>query len=228
MNSIVWLSEEEAVDFPPVAHALTEPDGLLAAGGDLSPERLISAYEHGIFPWYAEGQPVLWWSPDPRAVLFPHHLHVSRSLRKRMRTADIETQLDRSFEAVIAECSAPRSAGDGTWLTSEMIAAYTRLHDLGFAHSVESWQDGQLVGGLYGVCLGRVFFGESMFSRATDASKIALVRLVDEAKARGIVVIDCQIPSPHLQSLGSRSIPRTEFTTLLLQHCHPYQPGQWA
>ncbi|HEY4645404.1 MAG TPA: leucyl/phenylalanyl-tRNA--protein transferase [Steroidobacteraceae bacterium] len=228
MNSIVWLSDEAGVGFPPVANALTEPDGLLAAGGDLSPQRLITAYERGIFPWYAEGQPVLWWSPDPRAVLFPADLRISRSLRKRMRSAGVETRLDSAFSAVIAACSAPRCAGNGTWLTSEMIAAYARLHELGFAHSVECWREGQLVGGLYGVCLGRVFFGESMFSRETDASKIALVRLVDEAMARGIAVIDCQITSPHLQSLGSRSIPRREFTKLLLEHCHPHNRGSWA
>lgn len=228
MNSLVWLGDDEAIAFPPVAHALTEPDGLLAAGGDLSPARLLTAYEHGIFPWYAEGQPVLWWSPDPRAVLFPGDLRVSKSLRRRMRRGSIETRLDGAFETVIAECAAPRSSGDGTWLTSEMIVAYTRLHELGYAHSVETWRAGQLVGGLYGVCLGQVFFGESMYSRDTDASKIALVRLVDEAQARGIVLIDCQIASPHLQSLGSESIPRAEFVALLAKHCHPPKPGRWA
>jgi len=228
MNSIVWLSDDGAIAFPPVAHALTEPDGLLAAGGDLSPARLLNAYERGIFPWYAEGQPVLWWSPDPRAVLFPRDLHVSRSLRKRMRRRGIETRLDGAFETVITECSAPRSSGDGTWLTSEMIAAYTRLHQLGYAHSVESWRAGQLVGGLYGVCLGQVFFGESMYSRETDGSKIALVRLVDEAQARGIALIDCQIASPHLQSLGSTLIPRAEFVALLSKLCHPHAPGRWT
>jgi len=227
MSSIIWL-DDEAIAFPPVAHALTEPDGLLAAGGDLSPGRLLNAYERGIFPWYAEGQPVLWWSPDPRAVLFPDDLRVSRSLRRRMRRAGIETRLDCAFETVIAECSAPRGSGDGTWLTSEMIVAYTRLHRLGYAHSVESWRDGRLIGGLYGVCLGRVFFGESMYSRETDASKVALVRLIDEARARGIALIDCQIASPHLQSLGSRSIPRAEFVSLLSRHCHPHEPGPWA
>jgi leucyl/phenylalanyl-tRNA--protein transferase len=228
MNSIVWLSDDEATGFPPVASALTEPEGLLAAGGDLSPERLIAAYERGIFPWYAEGQPVLWWSPDPRAVLFPADLRLSRSLRKRMRTSGIETRLDTAFARVIAECAAPRNTGEGTWLSGEMIAAYSRLHELGFAHSVESWLRGRLVGGLYGVRLGRVFFGESMFSRETDASKIALARLVDEAMVRGIVVIDCQIASPHLQSLGSKSISRAEFVALLSRHTCPHQPGRWS
>jgi leucyl/phenylalanyl-tRNA---protein transferase len=228
MTSIAWLSDDDGAAFPPVNRALAEPDGLLAVGGTLSPGRLIKAYEHGVFPWYAEGQPVLWWSPDPRAVLYPAELHVSRSLRRRMRNAGIETRLDTAFDAVIRECSAPRDSGDGTWLTTDMIAAYTELHALGLAHSVESWLGGELVGGLYGVRLGRVFFGESMFSRTPDASKIALVRLIEQAAARGIVLIDCQIASAHLQSLGSRSIPRTEFIALLAQHCRPHQPGSWA
>lgn len=228
MSSIAWLSDDETAGFPPVNRALAEPDGLLAVGGTLSPRRLITAYEHGVFPWYAEGQPVLWWSPDPRAVLYPTELRVSRSLRKRMRNASFETRLDTAFTDVIRECSAPRGAGDGTWLTPDMIAAYTQLHALGLAHSVESWLGGELVGGLYGVRLGRVFFGESMFSRTPDASKIALVRLIDEARARGIVLIDCQIASPHLQSLGSRSIPRAEFIAQLARHCRPHQPGSWG
>jgi leucyl/phenylalanyl-tRNA--protein transferase len=211
--------------FPPVANALAEPDGLLAAGGDLSPERLIAAYERGIFPWYCAGQPVLWWSPDPRAVLFPADLRRSRSLRRRMRNSGIETRLDGAFAEVIAACAEPRDAGDGTWLTEEMIRAYTRLHELGLAHSVESWLDGRLVGGLYGVCLGQVFFGESMFSREADASKIALVRLVDEA-CRGIVVIDCQIASPHETSAAGD--PRSEFTALLSRVPPPLQPGTWS
>ena len=227
MASIAWLSDDDSAAFPPVSRALAEPDGLLAVGGTLSPRRLITAYEHGVFPWYAEGQPVLWWSPDPRAVLFPAELRVSRSLRKRVRNAGVETRLDTAFAAVIAHCAEPRASGEGTWLTADMIAAYRELHALGLAHSVESWSEGVLVGGLYGVRLGRVFFGESMFSRTADASKIALVRLIDEARARGIVVIDCQISSPHLESLGSRSIPRTDFIALLAQHCRPHQAGSW-
>jgi leucyl/phenylalanyl-tRNA--protein transferase len=228
MSSIAWLSDDDDAVFPPVSRALAEPDGLLAVGGTLSPRRLITAYEHGVFPWYAEGQPVLWWCPDPRAVLYPRELRISRSLRKRMRNAGFETRLDTAFPEVIRRCSEPRASGDGTWLTEEMIAAYTQLHALGLAHSVETWLGGELAGGLYGVRLGRVFFGESMFSRSADASKIALVRLIDEARARGIVVIDCQIASPHLQSLGSRSIPRSDFIALLAQHCRPHQPGSWA
>jgi leucyl/phenylalanyl-tRNA---protein transferase len=228
MVSIAWLNDDDSAGFPPVSRALAEPDGLLAVGGTLSPRRLIAAYEQGVFPWYAEGQPVLWWSPDPRAVLFPAELRVSRSLRKRMRNAGFETRLDTAFAAVIEHCAAPRASGEGTWLTADMIAAYTELHALGLAHSVESWRSGELVGGLYGVRLGRVFFGESMFSRTADASKIALVRLIDEARTRGIVMIDCQIASPHLQSLGSRSIPRAEFIALLAQHCRPHQSGSWG
>jgi leucyl/phenylalanyl-tRNA--protein transferase len=227
MASIAWLSDDDGTGFTPVNRALAEPDGLLAVGGTLSPRRLISAYEQGVFPWYAEGQPVLWWSPDPRAVLFPAELRVSRSLRKRRRNAGFETRLDTAFAEVIRRCAEPRPTADGTWLTAEMIDAYSELHRRGLAHSVESWRGAELVGGLYGVRLGRVFFGESMFSRETDASKIALVRLIDEARARGIVVIDCQIASPHLQSLGSRAIARAEFIALLAQHCRPHQPGSW-
>jgi leucyl/phenylalanyl-tRNA--protein transferase len=229
VNSIVWLGGLESPTwFPPVEHALTEPDGLLAAGGDLAPQRLLSAYEQGIFPWYSAGQPILWWCPDPRAVLFPGELHVSRSLRRHLRTSGHETRIDTDFDAVIRGCAAPRSSGAGTWLTDEMIAAYQRLHDLGLAHSIETWHAGRVVGGLYGVALGRVFFGESMFSVETNASKVALVRLVREAQERGIVVIDCQVPNPHVQSLGSRSIPRPEFIALLREHCRPHRPGRWS
>lgn len=228
MNGIVWLGDEEDPTwFPPLERALSEPDGLLAAGGTLTPARLLAAYERGIFPWYSDGQPVLWWSPDPRAVLFPDELHVSRSLRRVLRTDRFVTRLDTCFADVVHGCAAPRPAAPGTWLTPEMIAAYIRLHALGFAHSIETWHGATLVGGLYGVCLGNVFFGESMFSAQTDASKVALVRLIAEARARGIVVIDCQVPNAHLQSLGSRSIPRAEFVHLLQHHCRPHSPGTW-
>ncbi len=228
MNGIVWLGDEgDPTWFPPVSQALDEPDGLLAAGGALTPARLVCAYERGIFPWYSDGQPVLWWSPDPRAVLFPDELRISRSLRKVLRRGKFVTRLDTDFAAVIEGCAAPRPSAPGTWLTAEMIFAYRHLHDLGLAHSIETWQGDRLVGGLYGVCLGRVFFGESMFSAATDASKVALVRLMVEARARGIVVIDCQVPNAHLQSLGSRSIPRTDFVQLLHEHSRPHEPGSW-
>jgi leucyl/phenylalanyl-tRNA---protein transferase len=228
VSPIYWLSREETPWFPPVSEALREPDGLLAAGGDLTPERLIAAYERGIFPWYCTGQPVLWWSPDPRAVLYPDELRISRSLRKRAHNSGVVVRLDSSFDAVIRACAAPRSPDTGTWLTDEMIAAYQRLHALGYAHSVETWLDEELVGGLYGVCLGRIFFGESMFSRKTDASKIALMHLVEECRRRGIVLVDCQIVSEHLNRLGSRAISREAFLVTLKQHAQPHQPTRWV
>lgn len=229
MKGIVWLGDEEDPTwFPPVTGALSEPDGLLAAGGDLTPARVLAAYERGIFPWYSEGQPVLWWSPDPRAVLFPDELRISRSLRRTLRQAPFVTRLDSAFDTVIQGCAAPRASGTGTWLTAEMMGAYRRLHALGFAHSVETWHADRLVGGLYGVCLGHVFFGESMFSVETDASKVALVRLIAEARTRGIELIDCQVPNPHLQSLGSRAIAREDFLHLLARYAQPHEPGTWC
>jgi len=228
LSGIVWLDDtQDPTWFPPVEHALAEPDGLLAAGGQLSVERLLAAYEAGIFPWYGDGQPVLWWSPDPRAVLFPEELRVSRSLRKVLRQERFSTRLDTAFADVIAACAAPRARSPGTWLTDAMRIAYTRLHELGYAHSIETWERDELVGGVYGVCLGRVFFGESMFSRVSNASKVALVRLQAEALRRGIVVIDCQVPNPHLASLGSRGIARAEFSALLARYAHPHGPGTW-
>ena len=210
---IPWLRGN--APFPPVEKALKSPNGLLCAGGDLSPERIIAAYSRGIFPWFSEGDPILWWSPDPRMVLFPDELKVSRSLRKSVERGAYETRVDTAFREVIAQCAAPREGQAGTWIVPEMVAAYTVLHDRGFAHSVESWQDGELVGGLYGISLGRVFFGESMFSRAPDASKVALVRLVERLRAHGCDLIDCQQATPHLASLGAREIPRAEFARLV-------------
>ena len=210
-------------DFPPIEHALDDPNGLLAAGGDLSPRRLLDAYSKGIFPWFDKDQPILWWSPSPRAVLFPDQLHVSKSLRKTLRKKIYQVTLDTAFEQVIRACSEPRSYSDGTWITEEMIEAYIQLHRLGYAHSVESWQDGKLVGGLYGIALGRIFFGESMFSRATDASKVAFVYLVSQLKAWGFQLIDCQVENPHLVSLGSTTIDRTEFKALLKHHVPPIE-----
>jgi leucyl/phenylalanyl-tRNA--protein transferase len=211
---IPWLPRGRAdIAFPPVETALHEPNGLLAAGGDLSPERLLSAYRQGIFPWYSEGQPILWWSPDPRAVLFPERLHISRSLRKALRRSPYAITVDQDFAAVIQGCrEVPRKQGPGTWIVSEMLQAYCRLHDRGHAHSIECWQGGRLVGGLYGVALGQVFFGESMFSLAPDASKIAFVHLARSGKYR---LIDCQQPSEHLSRLGAECIPRREFTRLV-------------
>ncbi len=222
-----WLTRT-SLDFPPLERALREPDGLLAAGGDLSPERLLAAYRHGCFPWFSAGQPILWWSPDPRMVLFPEELHVSRSLRKTLRRGDFTITFDQDFAAVIGACAAPRSYADGTWITPAMQAAYLELHRRGFAHSVEVWQHGQLVGGLYGLALGRLFFGESMFSRVSDASKVAFVSLVEQLRACGFVLIDCQMHTQHLASLGARPIPRREFAACLARHREQSGPTPWA
>lgn len=214
---IPWLKADDP--FPSVDTALREPNGLLAAGADLSVARLTDAYRHGIFPWFSDGQPVLWWSPDPRMVLFPAELKVSRSLRKRLARDDHEVRTDTAFEQVMRACAAPRGADaapgaghTGTWITEEMIEAYCALHAAGHAHSVETWVAGELVGGLYGVALGRMFYGESMFARVTDASKIALVHLVRRLARRNFGLIDCQMATAHLASLGARELPRAEFT----------------
>lgn len=209
MSSIPWLDSDDP--FPPVDQALIEPNGLLAAGADLSPERLLDAYAHGIFPWFNEDDPVLWWSPDPRMVLFPRDLHVSRSLRRTIRSGRFSVTLDRAFDAVMEGCAAPRPQQDGTWITADMVTAYTRLAQLGFAHSVETWEGTELVGGLYGVALGRVFYGESMFSRRTDGSKAALTYLARQLDRWRFAVIDCQMATGHLASLGAREIPRDDF-----------------
>lgn len=197
--------------FPDPALAETEPNGLLAVGGDLSPQRLCNAYRLGIFPWFGPGQPILWWSPDPRLVLFPDDLRVSRSLRKTLRRGGFAVSLDRDFGAVVRACAAPRADADGTWILPGMARAYERLHALGLAHSAEAWIGDELVGGLYGVALGRVFFGESMFSRASDASKVALAHLTRCLSAWGYALIDCQVYTPHLASLGAVEMPRAEF-----------------
>lgn len=211
-RALPWLEPTDtAEDLPAPESALVEPNGLLAAGGALTPEWLLGAYRRGIFPWFSEGQPILWWSPDPRAVFDPDRFEPSKSLRQSIRNRGYETRIDGDFGAVIRACAAPREAGGGTWITPEMLAAYDTLHALGHAHSVETWAGGELVGGLYGVRVGAVFFGESMFSRARDASKVALARLVDEARATGIGLIDCQMPTPHLASLGARTVPRRDF-----------------
>ncbi|WJW74384.1 leucyl/phenylalanyl-tRNA--protein transferase [Thiohalobacter sp. IOR34] len=211
--------------FPPVEAALREPDGLLALGGDLSPSRLLDAYRRGIFPWYEADQPILWWSPDPRMVLFPERLRVSRSLRKSLRNKGFEVTLDRDFAAVIHACAEPRAYERGTWLSPAMRHAYLQLFRLGHAHSAEAWLDGELVGGLYGVAIGRVFYGESMFSRVRDASKVAFVRLVRQLQAWGFGLIDCQVHTDHLASLGAAPIPRAEFIHLLQQLCPAPAPA---
>ena len=201
--------------FPPLEAA--SPEGLLAVGGDLNPDRLLSAYRQGVFPWFSNEQPILWWSPDPRAILYPTNLHISRSLRKNMRTQGFEVTADRAFDRVIEVCAESRNAREGTWITSGMQQAYCTLHRMGYAHSVETWQNGQLVGGLYGLEIGKAFFGESMFSHVTDASKTALVALAASLTAGGYHFIDCQVVSEHLNSLGAQAVPRYRFSSELKQ-----------
>lgn len=216
---IPWL--DPSTPFPPIETALTEPNGLLAAGADLSPSRLVDAYRHGIFPWYGEGQPILWWSPDPRMVLHLSEFRVSRSLEKRLRRREFDVRVDTAFDAVVDACaSVPRGQGGGTWITAAMIDAYRRMHRRGYAHSVEAWRGDELAGGLYGLALGRMFFGESMFARQTDASKVALAGLVGWLRQRDIPLIDCQQETRHLASLGARPIPRARFAQHLRELIH--------
>jgi leucyl/phenylalanyl-tRNA--protein transferase len=200
----------------------------LAAGGDLKPARLLAAYERGIFPWYSVQQPILWWSPDPRMLLFPEEFNVSRSLRKTLKNGLYRTRVDHAFGATIRECAAPRRSGPETWLNPDMIHAYERIFELGFGHSIETYLGNRLVGGLYGIRLGGVFFGESMFSRENDASKVAMARLVDECRARDIQVIDCQVASSHLASLGAREVARSEFVALLRQYTRRAPNDRWV
>ena len=211
-----WIERDASPDeFPNVEHALAEPNGLLAAGGDLSPPRLLAAYRRGIFPWYSEGQPILWWCPDPRAVLCPDEMKVSRSLRKTIRRGHFRITTDMAFPKVVERCAAPRRDETGTWITEEMKNAYIRLHRLGYAHSVECWHEDGLVGGLYGIALGRVFFGESMFSQMNDVSKVALTHL----RELDFELIDCQVPSGHLARLGAKNMDRRAFLRLLDRWC---------
>lgn len=226
---LTWLDpHNDNQPFPHPDRALTEPDGLLAAGGNLTPRRLLRAYRMGIFPWYSADQPILWWSPDPRLVLLPECLKVSRSLRKTLRKGLFAITADTAFEQVVAACAGPRQGEPGTWITSEMFRAYCRLHRLGHAHSIETWQQGELVGGLYGVSMGRVFYGESMFSWISDASKIALVALAAQLQRWEFAVIDCQVTTAHLLSMGAVDIPRSSFLQLLECYCpQPGQPGPW-
>jgi leucyl/phenylalanyl-tRNA--protein transferase len=224
---IPWLGRSH--DFPPIDAALAEPNGLLAAGGDLSPDRLLAAYRRGIFPWVGEDEPILWWSPDPRMVLYPAELKVSRSLHKRLRSGGYEIRVDTRFRAVMQACAEPREGQPGTWITRRMIAAYSALHERGYAHSVETWHGGALVGGLYGIALGRAFFGESMFARATDASKLALAHLARQLERWHFGLIDCQQRTAHLASLGAREIPRVRFARELEQLVnYPSEPAVWA
>lgn len=224
---IPWLRPDDP--FPPLEMALVHPNGLLAAGADLSLDRLLAAYRQGIFPWFSQGEPILWWSPEPRMVLFPLEFKRSRALAKRLRRRDYEIRVDTAFADVMAACSEPRPGQDGTWITAAMQAAYGRLHEAGHAHSVETWQAGRLVGGLYGVALGGAFYGESMFHRVTDASKIALAHLVAQLSRWGFGMIDCQMETSHLASLGARAIPRAEFSHRLQTLVDlPGQPGKWT
>ena len=225
---VPWLPEDAA--FPRLETALTEPNGLLAAGGDLSPRRMIAAYRRGIFPWYSAGEPILWWSPDPRMVLFPETLRISRSLAKTLRNSRYEVRLDSVFNDVVRACAGkPRVGQSGTWITPEMQAAYCELHLLGYAHSVETWIEDKLAGGLYGVAIGRAFYGESMFSDVRDASKIALAHLCAHLKRRGFGIIDCQMETTPLASLGARTIPRRDFAARLDDLC-PWgdAPRRWV
>ncbi len=221
-NRIVWLSAGDAPNsFPRIDQALVEPDGLLAAGGDLSSERLLAAYSQGIFPWYEDGQPILWWSPDPRCVLFPSDFHVAKRLKREITKCHFEITVNQSFDDVVLACAAPRPSQQGTWITDEMMAAYSRLQREGWAHSLEIRDDGELVGGIYGLAIGKVFFGESMFSKASNASKyafLALARILDNA---GFPLIDCQVVSGHLMTLGATTIPRAEFAAVLERSCNP-------
>ncbi len=224
---LTWLQRNN-LEFPLLEKALRDPDGLLAAGGDLSAERLVAAYRHGCFPWFAEGQPILWWSPDPRTVLFPEEIHVSRSLAKVIRQGRYQVTFDQDFAAVIAACAGPRNYADGTWITDAMQAAYLKLHKQGFAHSVEVRENGKLVGGLYGLAMGQLFFGESMFSHADNASKVGFATLVEHLQAWGFVLIDCQMPTQHLHSFGARPIPRAEFAGFLAQHLDEPSRADWV
>jgi leucyl/phenylalanyl-tRNA--protein transferase len=211
MSSIVWL-EDNNYEFPPVEQALSDPDGLLAVGGSLSPEILLKAYRHGIFPWYSEGQPILWWSPDPRCVLFPEHLKISRSLKKTLNRKVFTVKQDTAFREVMLNCAKPRKDDAGTWITHNMLEAYCRMHALGYAHSIECWQGNELVGGLYGIAIGEMFFGESMFSNKNDASKVALVYLCNHVKPK---LIDVQVYSSHMERMGAEMIPRQKFIQYL-------------
>lgn len=224
-----WLDpRNDDQPFPAPNRALTEPNGLLAGGGSLNPRRLLQAYRQGIFPWYSSGQPILWWSPNPRLVLFPEGVNLSRSLRKTLRNRPFTVTADAAFGAVIDACAAPRAPGEGTWITPDMRRAYCRLHQLGHAHSIETWRQGKLVGGLYGVAVGRVFYGESMFSGASNASKVALAALAAQLRRWDFALIDCQVRTDHLLRLGAVDIPRETFLQLLDRYCPlPGREGFW-
>lgn len=224
MSDIPWI-EGSSLDFPHPSHAFQEPDGLLAAGGDLSCKQLIHAYRHGIFPWFDDSQPILWWSPNPRLIIKPQDLHISRSLRKTLRRDHFTVSSDTCFTEVMQACAEPRKGEDGTWITDDMLDAYAALHDDGYAHSVEIWSNQQLVGGLYGVAIGKVFFGESMFSRVANASKVAFALMITALAETGFELVDCQVQTDHLQSLGAHEMEREQFLDLLVDLTHA--PNRW-
>ncbi len=224
---VPWLGN--APHFPPPHRALRDPNGLLAAGGSLAPEWLLAAYPQGIFPWFNHDEPILWWSPDPRMVVVPGEQRISRSLLRTLRTGRFELRCDTCFADVVAACAAPRAPGVGTWIVPSIQQAYLRLHELGWAHSIEAWEDGELVGGLYGVAIGRVFFGESMFHRRSDASKVAFAHLARTLEREKFAVIDCEMTTAHLASLGGREIPRADFVAGLATWTREgVAPGKWA
>ena len=225
---IPWLDEAHRPAFPPTSRATRRPNGLLAAGGALTPDWLLAAYRRGIFPWFSDGEPILWWSPDPRMVVFPDQVRITRSLRKTLRNSAYEVRLDHDFAAVIKACAEPREPGGGTWITPAIQAAYLRMHELGYAHCVETWIDGELAGGLYGIAIGRAFYGESMFSRRTDASKIAFAHLTRFLLQHDFRVLDCQMTTQHLSSLGGREIPREAFARMLAELTREDRPpARW-
>lgn len=227
MTYIPWLDLSE-LDFPKTYNALKEPNGLLAVGGDLSTNRIIAAYRQGIFPWYEEDQPILWWSPSPRVVLFPDKIHISRSLAKTIRRREFQVTCDQAFAQVINHCAkTPRGDQLGTWITNDMNCAYNRLYNQGVAHSIEVWKNNQLVGGLYGLAIGKIFFGESMFSLCSNASKIAFVTLAQQLETWGFAMIDCQVSNPHLLTLGAQEIDRLQFEALLKNYIDEQGPNSW-
>ncbi len=228
MLTLPWLDSTN-LTFPATKLALTEPNGLLAVGGDLSPQRLIEAYRHGIFPWYEHPQPIMWWTPNPRAVLFPSNIVISRSLKKRLRKAEYTVTCDQDFATVMNYCARiPRHGQDGTWIGADMLLAYRRLHEMGVAHSLEVWHEETLVGGLYGLAIGSVFYGESMFSLRSDASKVALVYLAQQLQEWGFAVIDCQVTNPHLLSMGAEEINRPQFDRILQQNVDRNNTAKWS
>lgn len=224
-TQIAWLSALDPPEaFPDIDLASREPDGLLAAGGDLSEARVLYAYRHGIFPWYEEGQPILWWSPDPRCVLRPAQFHVAKRLRRWLNGCSFDIRFNTAFVSVVQQCAGQRLGQHGTWITPDMAAAFTALHRAGWAHSIEVWNGPVLVGGLYGLAIDKVFFGESMFSRETNASKVAMLALCRQLVARGAELLDCQVVSPHLLTLGATAVPRSEFRQDLERACTSGEP----